>query len=190
MYCNKCGNHLDESDDFCSKCGNKISRPKNIEGEIIKKKKTTDMTQEQLEKKKRLEKNAKIVCTIKRVISLSFILGLCLLIVVIINENNKLGVDDSTYNVFRDKSDYLSYTIDKEDKDSYSYTITGIVTNNSSSSIDYAQIEFTCYDKVGNNVGTAWANVNNLEANGTWKYEATYLGKDAVKCKYTNIVAR
>ena len=43
------------------------------------------------------------------------------------------------------------------------YTISGILKNNTDKTYSYAQICFNVYDKDGNQLGTAIANVNNLE---------------------------
>lgn len=49
-------------------------------------------------------------------------------------------------------------------------SIEGIVTNPSAKHYRYAQVSFNLYDKHGNQVGSTLANVNNLEAYGTWKF--------------------
>lgn len=54
----------------------------------------------------------------------------------------------------------------------YSTKITGKLTNNSGRDVGYIQVEYVIYDAEGNQVGTGWANTNNLKAGGTWKYEA------------------
>ena len=53
--------------------------------------------------------------------------------------------------------------------------IVGVIKNNTSVDKDYIQVSFTLYDADGNNIGTAWANTNNLKAGGTWKFEAMIL---------------
>ena len=58
------------------------------------------------------------------------------------------------------------------------YTISGILKNNTDKTYSYAQICFNVYDKDGNQLGTAVANVNNLDGNGTWKFEAIPLTMD------------
>ena len=59
-------------------------------------------------------------------------------------------------------------------------TITGTVKNNSSNEYGYVQIEFNLYDKDGNQIGTAMDNINNLEQNGSWKFN-TLIIEDGVK---------
>lgn len=54
----------------------------------------------------------------------------------------------------------------------YYVTISGALKNISNTKFSYVSITFTLYDQNGYNVGTAMANMNYLEAGGTWKYEA------------------
>lgn len=55
------------------------------------------------------------------------------------------------------------------------YYIEGYVKNNTSKEYSYVQITFNLYDKDGTLIGTAMDNVNNLEANGKWKFKAASL---------------
>lgn len=57
--------------------------------------------------------------------------------------------------------------------------IAGEVHNNTTRQYRYAQITFKLYDDSGAQVGTALANINSLEANGTWKFEAAVLTDNA-----------
>lgn len=59
-----------------------------------------------------------------------------------------------------------------------SVTITGKVKNNTNKNYSYVQITFNLYDKDDNLVGTAMDNINNLEANGTWIFNAIGMGKN------------
>ena len=52
------------------------------------------------------------------------------------------------------------------------YYIEGTVKNETDKNFSYVQIEFICYDKEGNNMGTAMDNTNNLLGNQTWKFKA------------------
>lgn len=72
------------------------------------------------------------------------------------------------------KEEKFSHTVEKsyQDKSGFGYYIEGIVTNKKDKDYSYVQIEFVCYDKDGNNLGTALANTNNLLGNETWKYKA------------------
>lgn len=58
------------------------------------------------------------------------------------------------------------------DGNDYSVTISGVYTNNSGSKLGYVQLSYTLYDADGNQIDTAFANTNNLEDGGSWKFEA------------------
>ncbi len=66
-------------------------------------------------------------------------------------------------------------------------TITGRVKNNKSRELSYAQIQFNLYDASGAQVGTAMANVNNLEPNGIWKFEAVCLEDNFKTAKFKEL---
>lgn len=57
--------------------------------------------------------------------------------------------------------------------------IVGVVKNNTNKDYDYLQISFTLYDENGNVIDSAFANVNNIKAGGTWKFEAMYFEENA-----------
>lgn len=57
----------------------------------------------------------------------------------------------------------------------YSAEITGTLKNYTSRAYSYVQIEFSVYDSEGNNLGTAIANMNNLQSGDTWKFSASLL---------------
>lgn len=65
--------------------------------------------------------------------------------------------------------------------------LVGTVKNNSSKQFSYAQISFNLYDNNKNQVGTALANINNLEPNGTWKFEAVVLEDNATTAKFKEL---
>jgi len=50
--------------------------------------------------------------------------------------------------------------------------IVGLIRNNTSREYTYVQVNFTVYDQEGNQVGSAFANLNGLEPRGTWKFKA------------------
>lgn len=60
----------------------------------------------------------------------------------------------------------------------YTYYIEGILKNVSEKRLDYAQVSFVIYDTAGNNIGSAYDNINYIDANGTWKFKAVYLGQE------------
>lgn len=53
-----------------------------------------------------------------------------------------------------------------------SYNIEGSIKNNTDKQYSYVQVTFNLYDSDGAQIGTALANINNLEANGLWKFKA------------------
>jgi len=67
--------------------------------------------------------------------------------------------------------------------------ISGTVKNNTNKTYGYAQISFSLHDEDGAQVGSAMANINNLEARGTWKFKAIVLTKTATKAKFKGISA-
>ena len=78
-----------------------------------------------------------------------------------------------------EKKEKFSYTITDEYDDTWSHYIEGTVVNNKDKDYSYVQIEFICYDKDGNNLGTAIDNTNNLLGGQTWKFKAMGLFTDA-----------
>lgn len=58
------------------------------------------------------------------------------------------------------------------EQDMFSMYFSGIIQNNTNKQYSYVQIEISLYDADGALLGTALDNVNNLEANGKWKFKA------------------
>lgn len=94
------------------------------------------------------------------------------------NNNTNDNSVNSTNNDSAILSEKFSYTISDSYSNGYSYYIEGVVTNNRDKEYSYVQIEFICYDKDGNNLGTAMDNTNNLLGKQTWKYKAIGLFTD------------
>ena len=67
--------------------------------------------------------------------------------------------------------------------------IAGTIKNNTDKKYRYAQVSFSLYDESDAQVGSAMANINNLEPQGTWKFEAIVLNKNAVKARFQGITA-
>ena len=67
--------------------------------------------------------------------------------------------------------------------------IVGSVRNQSAKQYRYVQVQFTLYDKDGAQVGSALANVTNLEANGLWKFKAIVLEDSATVAKFAKATA-
>ncbi len=77
-----------------------------------------------------------------------------------------------------EKKERFTYTVTSEYNNSFSHYIEGTVKNNLDKDYSYVQIEFICYDKDGNNLGTAIDNTNNLLGQQTWKFKAFGLFTD------------
>ena len=70
------------------------------------------------------------------------------------------------------------------ENDAFAVYILGTVKNNKGKDLSYVQITFNLYDKDGNQVGTALANINNLEKDGTWKFKAMGMGVNGEIASY------
>ena len=66
--------------------------------------------------------------------------------------------------------------------------ICGTVKNNSNRNIGYAHVEINLYDKAGNLIGSTLDNVNNLEANSVWKFQAPIIEDNVATYKVKNVV--
>jgi hypothetical protein len=71
-------------------------------------------------------------------------------------------------------------------KGSWKY-VTGTIKNNTSKEYSYVQVEINLYDNNENQLGSTLANVNNLEAGGTWKFEAIIYEEKATRYKIKEI---
>jgi len=69
-------------------------------------------------------------------------------------------------------------------KDSFAIHIEGIIKNNSGKELNYVQVTYNLFDKDGNQLGTAIANVNNLAKDGTWKFKAMGIDTDDAVATY------
>lgn len=64
------------------------------------------------------------------------------------------------------------------ERNSFAVYIGGTIKNNTNKQYSYVQVTFNVYDADGAQLGTAIDNINNLEANGVWKYNAMFMGND------------
>lgn len=71
--------------------------------------------------------------------------------------------------------------------DGFAYYVTGTIKNNTNRQYSYVQVTFNLYDEDGAQIGTAMANVNNLEANGTWKFKALGITEEVASYKLMEI---
>ena len=81
------------------------------------------------------------------------------------------NADSGAVSTDSSKSDF-AISDETLNKDSYSATITGTLTNTSSQDKSYVQVSYNLYDKDGNLIGNAYANANSLKAGANWKFEA------------------
>ncbi|MGG7143724.1 FxLYD domain-containing protein [Clostridium nigeriense] len=68
--------------------------------------------------------------------------------------------------------------------DQFATYLKGVIKNNSGKDCSYVQVTFNLYDAEGNQIGTALDNINNLEADGTWKFKAMGIDVDGEIASY------
>lgn len=89
------------------------------------------------------------------------------------------------------KKEKFTHNVTKQylDNAGLGYYIEGTVKNNTDKDYSYVQIEFICYDKNGNNLGTAIDNTNNLLGNETWKFKAMgmFLNEKVDHCDFKEV---
>lgn len=71
-----------------------------------------------------------------------------------------------------------------DESDQFATYISGVIKNNTDKKYSYVQVTFNLYDADGNLIGTALDNVNNLEANGTWKFKAMGISENGTVASY------
>ena len=87
------------------------------------------------------------------------------------NNNNNSTSTSSTSEIQQTQEKFS--LIDSEGShDGFAYYVTGSIKNNTDKEYSYVQVTFNLYDAEGAQIGTAMANINNLEANGIWKFKA------------------
>ena len=65
--------------------------------------------------------------------------------------------------------------------------IVGTLHNTGNKEYGYVQVSFNLYDDAGYQVGSAMDNINNLEADGTWKFKAIVIESRAVSYKLKEV---
>lgn len=89
----------------------------------------------------------------------------------------------NTSNEFKNTISQEKFTLlsDRMTEDGIGSTyIEGEIKNNTNKQYSYVQVSFNLYDSKGNQLGTALANINNLDPNATWKYKAIGLTTEKV----------
>jgi hypothetical protein len=92
----------------------------------------------------------------------------------------------STTDARRQTSDFSVSDL-KWKRGEYLLAITGTVTNNTTRSYGYVQVEINLYDKGGALVGSTLANANNLAPNAQWKFSAPILVESAATFKVEKV---
>ena len=106
---------------------------------------------------------------------ITFILVIIILIGVggAIGENNTNSTQQTSgTNVANEEFTLEEGHSGSSDEYGMSYTITGSIKNNTDKQYSYVQVTFNLYDADGAQIGSALANINNLEPNGLWKFKA------------------
>lgn len=88
------------------------------------------------------------------------------------------GIEEETKNNKKEKDKFvLTEDHGYADEYGFAYYIEGVVTNKTDKEYSYVQVSFNVYDADGNVIGSCLDNVNNLEANGTWRIKAICSGE-------------
>lgn len=141
-YCKECGEQISSSAKECPKCG-KDQRNFFVKHKVI-----------------------------------TFILVIFIIVGIAV-----VGGGDTTTNNLKDENNTGTNQITNEterftvvehttEKDGYWTYITGTIKNNTNKEYSYVQVEINLYDDDGSLVNSTIDNINNLEANGTWKFKA------------------
>lgn len=119
-----------------------------------------------------------------------------IVIVVVVIASAASGGGDETPNTDGGSGQVVENEPEKEDlevselemtTDDFSTKITGKLTNNTDKTYSYVQLTFSLYDSEDALLGTALANVNNLEGGGVWKFEAIGIESNVASYKLTDI---
>ena len=87
------------------------------------------------------------------------------------NESSNVSTNNSVQNN-NAKQEKFTVIEHSTSNDGYWTYIVGTIKNNTNKNYSYVQIEINLYDAEGNLVNSTLDNINNLEANGTWKFKA------------------
>lgn len=171
--CNNCGTPMEDDQVFCNNCNWSYSPIPT---------KKCKYCREEIDKKAKICSHCRKPqgSPILRII-IGVIIGLALIIFFANNIDYyyfPITYIPVTSNRERDNFSYI-ITDSKRDNSNIAYYIEGIVTNNTSNSYSYVQIQFVCYDKNGINLGTVMANTNNISSYEKWKFNATGIFDDA-----------
>jgi len=85
------------------------------------------------------------------------------------------------------KPDYEILEYDDKTDEFGSLIIVGKIKNNTGKEQSYVQVEINLYDKDGAQVGSTLANVNNLEVDAIWAFEAYVLEENVASYKIKDV---
>jgi hypothetical protein len=71
--------------------------------------------------------------------------------------------------------------------DGFGGNVTGTVINRRSNTLRYAEIRFNLYDESGAQIGSALANINDLEPGARWNFKASSLGRQFSSYKVSRL---
>ena len=69
----------------------------------------------------------------------------------------------------------------------YSYYVVGDVVNETGRLVNYAQIDFTVFDRYGAQIGSAWGNANNIAPGVTWRFKALIFEDNFADVRLANL---
>jgi hypothetical protein len=69
----------------------------------------------------------------------------------------------------------------------YTWDVAGTVKNNTDKTYSYVQVEINLYDSDNAQVGSTFANMNNLEPGGVWKFKAPVFEERAKRYKIMGV---
>ncbi len=96
------------------------------------------------------------------------------------SNNNANGTSPSSATSVSQSTEKFTLVSHQMTGNEFSNYIEGEIKNNTDKQYTYVQVTFILYDENGAQLGTAMDNINNLEANGTWKYKAVALTTENV----------
>lgn len=104
------------------------------------------------------------------------------------NSNNNSQIQEDVKTPVQKKEKFtLESHSGTYDEIGFAFYIEGTIRNNTNKEYSYVQVTFNTYDKDGAQLGTALANINNLEANGVWKYKAIAMAENIASYKLAEI---
>ena len=167
MLCPKCGKDVGEAR-FCPDCSTEIKQE-----EIYK----SSNPKEKMSPKKRRGCLTSIII---------FFVFICILSAVIANSETTANVADSGETEQTQTLPDLELIDYSDESDGLLRYVVGHIKNNTNRTYSYVQVSINLYDN-GTQVGSTFANVNNLEAGSTWEFKALITENSATEYKIADI---